>query len=569
MIVISGFRGRAPTITRYRSRLSSDHSSTTVGLSQGYLLSWRCFRAAVLAVGLMAVPSRGAATAVSPFTVPIPTVSGPIPSSPTDFPFIADGFDVLPPVPDGYVEEEYFLSGTGNLYEYTPTGVELVTPCPAVATMGCANIPYTTRMLVKRPLNPHTFSGTVIIEPLNPSAGFDIAGVWDRSVNYFVRAGDVFVGWTSKSVTVNTLQTWNPTRYAPLNWPYLPFVPGGNNAVYDGMTFDIAAQIGALFKANGSGSPTHDLNVERVFEAGFSQDGSFTFTQADVFHALERMPDGGPIYDGYVPGGTGGPSNIDFGLTPAGALPPSDPRHQMQPRDVPVIHINTETEVALGAAGGLPYRRADSDAANDRYRLWEVPGASHVSNDLDVEVITLTLDFVELAGLTVATSPPLGCTHMQFISGPPVGVPGVVDPNTFPFSNVANAAFADLTAWVVSDAPPPRAGRIQLTNTMPPAIARDAFGNALGGVRTPFVDVPTATYSPIDTVAHVTQFSGFCILYGYNVPFSAATLDSLYRNHADYVSQVVHETNDLVKERFWLKPDARTVKTNAAQADVP
>jgi hypothetical protein len=142
-------------------------------------------------------------------------------------------------------------------------------------------------------------------------------------------------------VTVNTLKTFNPTRYAPLDCPYMPFVPGGNNAVYDGITFDIAAQIGALFKDNGAASPTHDLEVKRVFEAGFSQDGAFTFTQAETFHALERMPDGGPIYDGYVPRGTRGPSNVNFGLTPAGALPAGGPRVQMQPRDVPVIHINT------------------------------------------------------------------------------------------------------------------------------------------------------------------------------------------------------------------------------------
>jgi hypothetical protein len=568
-MIVSSSRNRASTIAPCAPKLLTDHFSKTVRLTQRHLIWWLVFLVAVLAVGLVVAPSPAAAGDVPPFTVSLPTVSGPIPSSSSDFPFIADGFDVMPPVPDGYVEEEFFFSGTGNLYQYTPTGVELVTPCPTVATMGCSNIPYTTRMLVKRPVNPDKFSGTVIIEPLNPSAGFDIAGVWDRSENYFVRNGDIFVGWTSKSVTVNALKNWNPGRYAALNWQYVPFAPGGNNGVYDGITFDIAAQIGALFKANGPGSPTHDLNIERVFEAGFSQDGSFAFTQADVFHALELMPAGGPIYDGYVPGGTGGPSNIDFGLTPAGALPASDPRHQMQPRGVPVIHINTETEVALGAAGGLPYRRPDSDAANDRYRLWEVPGASHVSNDLDVEVLTLTLDFVELARLTVATSPPLGCTHMQFISGPPVGVPGVVDPNTFPFSNVANAAFGDLTEWVVSNVPPPRAARIQLTNTMPPTIARDAFGNALGGVRTPFLDVPTATYSPIDTVAHVSLFSGFCILYGYNVPFSRSTLDSLYRNHGDYVSQVVHEANDLVKQGFWLRADAQTVKTNAAQADVP
>jgi uncharacterized repeat protein (TIGR02543 family) len=89
----------------------------------------------------------------------------------------------------------------------------------------------------------------------------------EEARDHFVRNGDVFVGWTSKSVTVKTLKAFNATRYAALDWPYVPFVPGGNRAVYDGITFDIAAQIGALFKDNGPASPTHDLNVERVFEA--------------------------------------------------------------------------------------------------------------------------------------------------------------------------------------------------------------------------------------------------------------------------------------------------------------
>jgi hypothetical protein len=103
----------------------------------------------------------------------------------------------------------------------------------------------------------------------------------------------------------------------------------------------------------------------------------------------------------------------------------------------------------------------------------------------------------------------------------------------------------------------------------PPTVARDAFGNALGGVRTPFLDVPTATYVPTDTVAHVTTFSGFCILYGYSVPFSEDTLDSLYRNHGNYVFRVVNASTRLVLERFWLLPDALDVLHQAVHSDVP
>jgi hypothetical protein len=241
----------------------------------------------------------------------------------------------------------------------------------------------------------------------------------------------------------------------------------------------------------------------------------------------------------------------------------------MQPRDVPVIQINTETEEALAGVfpGGLGYRRPDSDAPGDRYRLWEVPGASHVSNDVHTPVITLQASLAELQGIPVSALAPVGCTHQQFVTGPSQGVPGVVDPNPFPFSYVANAAFADLTRWVDDGVPPPHAARIETTSAG--SIVRDGFGNALGGVRTPFVDVPTATYVPIDTVAHPTTFSGFCILYGYSVPFSQATLESLYGNHGDYVRQVVRESLQLVREGFWLLPDAEQAIREAAQADVP
>ena len=496
--------------------------------------------------------------------MPWPAVVGPIPSTSTDYPFIADGFGPEPPVPPGYEENEYFVSGKGKLYEYTSTGVRVVSPCPVIAEpLGCNNVPYTTRMLVKRPRDPRRFSGTIVIEPLNPSSGYDIANVWDRSWPYFVRQGDIFVGWTSRYAAISALKQFEPARYAPLRW-------GENSAVDDGITFDVAAQIGALFKLNRPGSPTHGLRVRHVFEAGFSQDGGFTFTQADVFNALDRLPGGAPVYDGYLPGGTIGPVNIDFGLTPTGSLSPSDPRNRMQPRDSPVIQINTETEVALlGVPTGLAYRRPDSDAQNDRYRLWEVPGASHISNDLNSTPTTEQRDLAELERIPLAALPPASCTHQQSVNGPWVGVPGTVDPNTYPFTYIANAAFADLTKWVDHGTPPPRAARIEMAQTPSLTVARDRFGNALGGVRTPFLDVPTATYSPTDAVAEDTALSGLCFLIGYNTPFSHMTLHSLYRSHGDYVARVEKESSDLVREGFWLPSDAQQVVQQAEQADVP
>jgi hypothetical protein len=531
-------------------------------------------RAAGLAAALAVIAPAAIAAAddVQPFAVALPTVTGPIPSTPDNFGFAIEGFDVQPPVPDGYVIEEFFVSGVGSLYEFTPTGIRVVSPCPAAATSGCTGIPYTTRMIVKRPKRDREFSGTVVIEALNPSGGFDIAAVWDRSRELFTASGDIFIGWSSKSVIINALKLWNPARYAGLHWDYLPFVPGGNSGVNDGITFDIAAQIGALIKTGGRGSPLHGLRVRHVIESGFSQDGGFTFTQADVFHAIERMPGGGPIYDGYVPMGTNGPSNINFGLTATGALPATDPRRKMQPRDAPVIHIDTETEIFLGtlAPTGLLFRRPDSDAPGDRTRIWEVPGAAHVSNDFDEAAPAIERDAAQIQKLQLADSPPLGCAHQEFVNGLVHGIPGVITPDNFPFSSVQNAAFHSLVRWIETGIPPAHGTPIQVDTTTTPAhIVRDVQGNALGGVRTPFVDVPITTYVPADSVAHTTAFSGFCVLYGYNLPFDAAKLQTLYRNHGDYVSQFARGAIEAVRDGFWLVPDAIRAIERAARSDVP
>jgi hypothetical protein len=384
-----------------------------------------------------------------------------------------------------------------------------------------------------------------------------------------VRNGDIFVGWTAKSVTVNMLKNWNPTRYANLFWPYTPFPGQTNNSPHDGITFDAASQIGALFRANGPGSPIRNYEVKHVFETGFSQDGGYTFTQALVFHDLARMPGGGPIYDGYVPGGTTGPSNLDFGLTPAGAYTTTTGKlPQMGPRSAPVIHVNTESEVVV--VSRLGYRRPDGDAAGDRYRLWEVPGASHISNDLRDPVIALQLNDAETHHIDPSELEPIGCTHMQFVDGPAVGVPGVVDPNDYPFAFVENAAFYWLTRWVETGTAPPHADVITVNLTGPASgIVRDENGNAKGGVRTPFVDVPVATFTPFDTVAHASTFSAFCGIYGYNALFPHEKLGTLYKNHGDYVMRFVHETTSVVDQGFWLQQDAVEAIQRAVHADVP
>ena len=109
----------------------------------------------------------------------------------------------------GYVEEEYFVSGKANVYEWPQAG-------PAVVRT--ADAPYTTRMLVRRPINPADSSGNVVVEMLNPSNHFDINIGWAIMRKHFVRTGDTWVGITSRPNNVTALRNFDPQRYAALNW---------------------------------------------------------------------------------------------------------------------------------------------------------------------------------------------------------------------------------------------------------------------------------------------------------------------------------------------------------------
>ena len=120
-----------------------------------------------------------------------------------------------------------------------------------------------------------------------------------------------------------------------------------------------------------------------------------------------------------------------------------------------------------------------------------------------------------------------------------------------------NAAIAALNQWVRHGTPPPHAPRLDVTGTA--KIVRDANGNALGGIRTPEVDVPIATLS-----GEGQSGSILCLLFGTTKPFDAATLAALYPDHSAYVSAFNAATDRAVSAGFILQPDAELMKAAAA-----
>jgi hypothetical protein len=120
--------------------------------------------------------------------------------------------------------------------------------------------------------------------------------------------------------------------------------------------------------------------------------------------------------------------------------------------------------------------------AKTRYIHPDHLGSTNVVTDENDNVVQ-TFNFAELNHITTASVPPNGCTHQQFVNGPTVGVPGVVDPNDFPLAFVQNAAFANLIEWVDSGGqrehpdfhhrnhrPPPHAAGIDIDFTKIPPL---------------------------------------------------------------------------------------------------
>ena len=109
----------------------------------------------------------------------------------------------------GYAEDEYFMSGTANVYGENPDQTPYVE---------IADAPYTTRLLVRRPKDISRFSGNIVIEVLNATAMIDIDRMWVNSWKFFTRNGDIYIGITSKGQVLDALRRFDPERYAPLNW---------------------------------------------------------------------------------------------------------------------------------------------------------------------------------------------------------------------------------------------------------------------------------------------------------------------------------------------------------------
>ena len=357
-------------------------------MTTGSKIRWTLLAAALLLVFAATIFSVSQAVRAAS-GVPLPTVIGPIPVTDTSYPFGAADHTMVPEDLSkvGYVEEEYLVSGTANVYTW---------PAPGPAIVRTADAPYTTRMLVRRPAHSGRFSGNVIVENLNPSNLFDLNIGWAMMNRQIVANGDAWVGITAKPISVVSLKNFDPARYAALSWANpLPLTDPANcttvaadssRTTENGLVWDIYSQVGKwvwstaasnpfLYASNGHAGVSP---VRHVYGFGYSQTGGFLYDYINGIQPLVVQADGKSIYDGYIVAVAGGAFAGLYPINQCEPAPPvGDPRRQFSNVGVPIIHVMSQSDYLFGIAS----RRPDSDTAADPFRHYEMAGTGHATPD--------------------------------------------------------------------------------------------------------------------------------------------------------------------------------------------
>ena len=307
---------------------------------------------------------------------------------------------------------------------------------------------YKTLIHVRLPKPPVKQSGIVVAEPWHPGNTWS---VYSKTSEYDARAGHVAIAIVANPMIIERfIKTADPTRYASLVLPKGAGIKTGST-MQDQTEFEVLGQVGALIKSGG----IPGINPRKVILGGMSQTGGVVRGYIGFEHA---RPGAKSVYDAYFPAQSAKSSY-------AGPLPDLD---------VPVVELQGERELMVSIDIGdeqIRYRRPDGAG----YRLYEVPAMPHGDTRTHPE--------------EAAESGCTGHTVSNF-------------PNTYVFG----AALNELVNWVDKGIPAAHVPRIETSNNGH-EVVRDAFGNALGGFRSSYVDVPTATYHALWADYHIDRKS--------------------------------------------------------------
>jgi hypothetical protein len=465
-----------------------------------------------------------------PDAVDVRPMPGPIPS------LMPAGYDLADV---GYVEEEYLLAGRAESYrlagERTPDG--------RWTGERDGRSPYRTRLLVRRPVDPSRFSGTVVVEWHNVSAGLDASPDWSYLHRHLQRRGDAWVGVSAQKAGIDGggvadglhLKLAWPDRYGRLDHPG------------DAFAFAIFSAAGRTVRGDGGASVLGPLQPTQVLAVGESQSAMYLTAYVNGVDPLAQ------VFDGYLIHGrpaAGAPfsavttSRAELQAAMASVTTARGERIRADAR-VPVVVLQSETDVILMGGG----RAAQPDG--DRVRQWEVAGAAHADSYL-VRVSfgdDGTLDPARFADLLAPVTELFGMA-----TGAPI--------NAGPQQHyVAHAAYEHLVEWAGGGAPPPVAARLDVA-AGGDRLVLDEDGIATGGLRTPWVDVPREVLSGLGQSGE-----GFAFLFGTTTPLPPERLAALYPGGRDeYIARFTAALDDTIAAGYLLADDRDEILAVAAAA---
>ncbi|WP_396925405.1 alpha/beta hydrolase domain-containing protein [Mycolicibacterium sp.] len=419
----------------------------------------------------------------------------------------------------GYRADEFFVAGTAASY----------------APEGTAD--YVTRIVLLRPIDDTAWNGTAIVEWLNVSGGVDAPAVWFMAHREIARAGYAYVVVSAQRVGIEgglslvgdaSLKKLDPQRYSTLSHPG------------DAFAYDIFTQVGRAVRDG----VVDGLAPDVVLAAGESQSATFLTTYVNDVDPDAAVFDGFLIHSRF---GSAAPLDGSSLLDESGAFHAVPVPFHADLR-VPVLTVITETDLLGARLLGYHHARVPN---TEHLRVWEIPGSAHADN-YTIRVGFIDNGEVPLEQIVAAYAPTndlMGQQLPHFINFAPQ------------HHYVLQAAVAQLHDWVRTGRPAPSASWIDLTDTDPVEIVVDANGLATGGLRTPWVDVPTARTSG----AGVDDDNVLLAIFGSGQPFDAETLARLYPGgRTDYLERFTAALDEAIAGGFLLAADRAEILELAA-----
>ncbi len=469
----------------------------------------------VVAVLIIVASAAGASAQVP--TPEVVRVAGEKPGTPgRNYPFFSTDI-VLSNF--GYVEEEFFYTGTANTYTTPEFGRDA-----EIATSGT---PYRSRLLVRRPASQARFNGVVIVEWLNVTNGYDTDVLWLYQKEFLLREGYAWVGVSAQSAGLsrspNGIKLWSPSRYGTLD------VDGNGTVAGDALGYDIYSQAGAAVRRVPA--VLGGLQPALVLAAGQSQSAGRLGPYLNGVHSRA------PVYDAAL-------------LTVSNAAMRTD-------LTLPVIKVLSETE------RGNSRTQPDSG----KVRVWTVAGSTHSEQYSLLSRAAFLKRDLNLEAVDACATPARSRVEIRYVYNAATDalvrwVRSAVVPPRAPLLEfdetaeaVAPARGRGAGSADPAAAPAANPGRGRGPGPAERPVKRDRFGNVLGGIRLAEIEAPVAQES-----------AELCGLGGTHVPLEAAMINQLYPTHGAYVAKVRAASDAAVKAGFLLAADAATTVARAQRS---